>query len=133
LNFVRDWPVGRCTIDRVLKPEEIERFRRRLEADREALASRIAERRGEITETVGEEEGTGDRGDESALIYQREQAIEDVDRERDAVTQIDKALQRIADGTYGISEVSGKPIPIDRLEAVPSATTLVEEPQPEDG
>jgi len=39
--------------------------------------------------------------------------------------QVKKALARIDMGTYGMSEVSGKPIPIDRLEAVPSATTLV--------
>jgi RNA polymerase-binding transcription factor DksA len=37
------------------------------------------------------------------------------------------ALNRIDDGTYGVSEVSGKPIPIERLEAVPYATTLVDE------
>jgi len=39
--------------------------------------------------------------------------------------QVKKALVRIDMGTYGMSEVSGKPIPLDRLEAVPSATTLV--------
>ena len=34
---------------------------------------------------------------------------------------------RIADGTYGLSAVSGKPIPLERLEALPYATTLVDE------
>lgn len=55
-----------------------------------------------------------------------------MDRDRDDLAQIDKALQRIAAGTYGLSEVSGAPVPIDRLEAVPSATTLVGEETPED-
>jgi len=41
--------------------------------------------------------------------------------------QVKKALARIDMGTYGMSEVSGKPIPLDRLEAVPSTTTLVNE------
>src|SRR5262249_38704710 len=41
--------------------------------------------------------------------------------------QVKKALTRIDMGTYGMSEVSGKPIPLDRLEAVPSTTTLVNE------
>jgi RNA polymerase-binding transcription factor DksA len=40
---------------------------------------------------------------------------------------VKRALDRIEQGTYGLSEVSGKPIPIERLEAVPSATTLVDE------
>jgi DnaK suppressor protein len=39
--------------------------------------------------------------------------------------QIDGALKRLELGTYGISEVTGDPIPIARLEAVPWATTNV--------
>lgn len=39
--------------------------------------------------------------------------------------QIDRALHRIQSGTYGISEVTGDPIPLARLEAVPWATTNV--------
>lgn len=41
--------------------------------------------------------------------------------------QVERALQRMEDGTYGLSEVSGKEIPIERLEAIPYATRLVEE------
>jgi signal peptidase II len=43
------------------------------------------------------------------------------------VADIDAALERIADGTYGYSLVSGRPIPRERLEAIPWATVLVEE------
>ena len=74
-----------------------------------------------------DEEGVGDRGDEATLIYDREQAIDDADLDRETLAQIDRALERIEAGTYGVSEVSGKPIPMDRLEAVPYATTLVDE------
>lgn len=74
-----------------------------------------------------DEEGVGDRADEATLLYDREQAIDDADLDRDTLAQIDRALERIEAGTYGVSEVSGKPIPIDRLEAVPYATTLVDE------
>jgi RNA polymerase-binding transcription factor DksA len=41
--------------------------------------------------------------------------------------QVVRALGRIDAGTYGLSEVSGKTIPIERLEAVPYAASLVEE------
>lgn len=39
--------------------------------------------------------------------------------EQDALFEIGEALRRIEDGTYGICELSGKPIPEARLEAVP--------------
>jgi DnaK suppressor protein len=42
--------------------------------------------------------------------------------------RVDRALKKIDEGTYGLSDVSGKPIPRDRLEAVPEAVcTLSEE------
>jgi RNA polymerase-binding protein DksA len=111
----------------VLKEEDLEHFRERLAAERIAVESRIAARSRDVQATVRDEEGVGDRGDEATLLYDREQAIDDADLDRDMLAQIDRALQRIEAGTYGVSEVSGKPIPIERLEAVPSATTLVDE------
>ncbi len=36
------------------------------------------------------------------------------------------ALKKIEDGTYGVDEVDGKPIPLDRLEANPAAKTKIE-------
>ena len=48
-------------------------------------------------------------------------------RAHDELTEIDAALERIEDGTYGVSELSGKPIPDERLRAIPYARLLVEE------
>ena len=45
----------------------------------------------------------------------------------DAFEQIDAALIRITTGTFGYSIVSGRPIPKERLEAIPWSTVLVEE------
>jgi DnaK suppressor protein len=39
--------------------------------------------------------------------------------------QIDRAARRMDEGVYGVSEVTGDPIPVARLEAVPWATTNV--------
>ena len=42
--------------------------------------------------------------------------------------RVDRALKKIAEGTYGLSDSSGEPIPRERLEAVPEALyTLSEE------
>jgi len=46
---------------------------------------------------------------------------------RDRLAAIDRALQRLDQGTYGRSVVSGEPIPDARLEADPAAELTVEE------
>ena len=40
---------------------------------------------------------------------------------------VERALQKIQEGTYGLSDVSGKPIPRARLNAIPEALLTVEE------
>jgi DnaK suppressor protein len=46
----------------------------------------------------------------------------------DRLSNIERALQKIEDGTYGLSVASGAPIPIERLEAAPEALyTLAEQ------
>ena len=49
-----------------------------------------------------------------------------MDSERKLIAEIDDALDRIEDGTYGICEGTGKPIPKPRLEAIPWARYCVE-------
>jgi DnaK suppressor protein len=48
------------------------------------------------------------------------------------IGDIERALQKIADGTYGFSDLSGDPIPVARLEAVPEAILTVEEQEKRD-
>jgi RNA polymerase-binding transcription factor len=110
-----------------LTPKDIRRFRGRLEAERDAIKARITARDRDIQETVQEESGVGDEGDESIRIYDREDESDANALDVETLEQVDRALSRIDAGTYGVSEVSGKPIPIERLEAVPYATTLVDE------
>jgi DnaK suppressor protein len=46
----------------------------------------------------------------------------------DRLSNIERALQKIAAGTYGLSDASGAPIPMERLEAAPEALyTLAEQ------
>ena len=111
----------------MLKSHDVRRFQERLRAERDAIQARIAANRRGIRETVRDESGVGDLEDEASLIYEREAEIDENDRDRKELAQVDRALERIEQGTYGLSEVSGKPIPIERLEAVPYATTLVDE------
>jgi DnaK suppressor protein len=61
-----------------------------------------------------------DADDQGLLFMRRNQLTKNL---RD----VTHALKRIQEGTYGLSEVSGKPIPLERLEILPWATCLVDE------
>jgi RNA polymerase-binding protein DksA len=115
----------------MLSSEDLERYRKRLLEDRTNIEARIEARASELGSGSRADGGVGDQGDEARAIADREQAIDDNQLERELLGRIDKALSRIDAGTYGVSEISGKPIPKERLEALPTATTLVDEPAPE--
>jgi RNA polymerase-binding transcription factor DksA len=115
----------------MLTPEDLRHFRKRLESERDAIKSRMAERSRHSQETVREESGVGDSGDAATRLNDLEIEADEDAVDRVTLAQIQRALGRIEDGTYGTSELSGKPIPKARLEAVPYATTLVEEPSPD--
>ena len=116
----------------MLKSQDVRRLQKRLKVEHDTLASRIASNKQGVQETVKDESGVGDSGDEANLLYEREAGIDANDRDQKELALVKRALDRIEQGTYGISEVSGKPIPIERLEALPYATTLVDERPPED-
>jgi DnaK suppressor protein len=64
--------------------------------------------------------------DAGSDAYDRDFAVSILAQERNALYEIEEALKRIDDGTYGICEVSGKPISDVRLEAIPFARCTVE-------
>lgn len=66
---------------------------------------------------------TGDAGSDA---YDRDFALSLLSQERDSLFEIDAALKKIQDGTYGLCEMSGKQIPHARLEALPFARYTVE-------
>ena|SRR5208337_1017156 len=49
------------------------------------------------------------------------------DRNSKRLRMIERALEKIKDGTYSVSDASGKPIPRDRLEAMPEAIYTADE------
>jgi RNA polymerase-binding transcription factor DksA len=78
---------------------------------------------GEMGDVQFDDEG----GEGDTMVVQR-----DLDRllsgqARQTIGDIDEALARIEVGTYGYSVVSGKPIPRERLEAIPETTVLAVE------
>jgi DnaK suppressor protein len=108
----------------------VERQRERLIGLREELV-RIREGMAADEEDLGESEGdtTPDSGDMSQDMFTREMDASIGEQAERRLGEVDRALQKIADGTSGLSDESGEPIPRGRLEAVPEAIRTVEEQQ----
>jgi RNA polymerase-binding transcription factor DksA len=111
----------------MLTPEDIDDFKGRLEAQRETLTQRITALEQYLGKPDQWREAALERGDDAELLREHDDDWDRLKFARDELAQVEKALSRIEAGTYGISEVSGEPIPRERLEAEPSATTLVSE------
>jgi DnaK suppressor protein len=66
------------------------------------------------------------QADAGSDAYDRDFALSLLSQEQDSLYEIDEALKRIENGTYGICEMSGKVIPHARLEALPFTRYTVE-------
>jgi len=64
--------------------------------------------------------------DQGTDAMEREKAFLFVSRDEKYLKQIDAALERVENGTYGICRVTGKAIQKERLEAVPTTTISYE-------
>jgi DnaK suppressor protein len=58
--------------------------------------------------------------------FDRDFALSLLSSDQDAIYEIEEALKRIEKGTYGVCELTGKPIPAPRLDAIPWTRFTVE-------
>jgi DnaK suppressor protein len=65
--------------------------------------------------------------DEATELYEDELDEGLADRLRDELAALERAEERLEQGTYGVSIVSGDPIPDARLEAIPWAERTAQE------
>jgi DnaK suppressor protein len=100
------------------------RARELLTAERERIERALSRLGHEDTGEPADDEDPGNLGSELYQDELDEGRAEDLRRELAAVR---RAEARLANGTYGLSIESGKPIPDERLEAVPTAERTVEE------
>ena len=99
----------------------------RLEAEREQYAGpdREDSEKGASGELSGAD--MNNPADQATDLYDRERdqsAIENFDR---MLAKVNRALAKIDEGTYGLSDIDGAPIPEARLEALPYANLTVEQ------
>jgi RNA polymerase-binding transcription factor DksA len=103
-----------------------------LTAERQSLlgqADRLEDEANSLIEDgeMGDVQFDDESGEGDTMVVERERDLALSAQARQTVTDIDAALDRLTSGTYGYSLVSGRPIPRERLEAIPWATELVEE------
>ena len=110
----------------MLNKSQLVEFRQRLQEEQADLRSRMKtlNRRLARNESYNE---ANDLGDSAWQALTKEEILSEHNRLTEHLQEIDEALRRIDAGTFGISVVSGKPIPVERLQAYPTATTLVDE------
>ena len=102
------------------------------QAQLEELASRLADKRRELTERVVDLEeqvvikddcSLADAADAASLQENRLRARGMIEQHQHLIKEIDAALRRLEIGIYGVSEATGEPIAYDRLMLIPWART----------
>ncbi len=108
-----------------LSQKEIERFKQRLLELRRQLTRTVQETAKEALtsdETKGYSQHMADEGTDD---FERTINLEVTGCEFNIIRQIDRALEKITENSYGICDITGEPIPVARLDAIPYATMTV--------
>ena len=101
-----------------------DRARELLAGERQRIERALAQLGHQATGEPADEE---DPANLASDLYQDELDEGLADDLREELGAVERAEARLATGTYGLSIESGKPIPDERLEAVPTAERTVEE------
>jgi DnaK suppressor protein len=106
----------------------IERQRKRLTRLREELAAGTRNEEAEEKEINSQSSGQAEEyEDDAQRLAMLELDGNLVARSKLRLAQVDRALEKISEGTYGLSDASHQPIPKERLEATPEAIYTVAE------
>lgn len=108
-----------------LSKEKVDEFKARLEKMRAQLTHTLE---GTTEEVKKPDEATGysqHQADQGTDDFDRTISLELTTKEYQVLRQIDRALEKVLEGTYGVCDVSGESIPLARLEAIPYATMTV--------
>ena len=107
-------------------PKTLKAVEDKLRAEREELVVQIADlEKRAAGEDAGERVYDDVHGEPETATYERERVLSLLDNSRDLLEQVDIALEKINDGTYGICASCGKAIEAARVKALPHATLCI--------
>jgi RNA polymerase-binding protein DksA len=107
-----------------LTKKQLQYFKEKLLAERQKVLEEMGELQQEnLKQSISDSAGENSRysyhlGDVASLSYGREFSMGLAERQQKYLEQIDSALARIEDGSYGICKVTGDSIDVERLEEV---------------
>ena len=111
-----------------MRPMESDHARERLEEERARLQELVDEYKEEGLTDESEEASLGElssldqhQADVGTETFNRERDLSILEQVEGELHDVEHALRRLSDGTYGTCEACGKPIPDERLEAMPAA------------
>jgi DnaK suppressor protein len=116
---------------------ELEELKERLLEERRDLQAQFDELE-ESSFSTNQSDLSGEMGfdeeyaDAGTATFEREKDLSLVNNVRDLQERIDKALEKIDDGTYGLCDRCGKPIEKARLKALPYANLCLKDKQAEE-
>ena len=108
---------------------EREEAKKLLEQRRNDLERVLATAREQLGVPAGDEElATYDQhpADLATDTVEREQFLSEIEMVEDSLKQVEEAFKRLEEGKYGYCDICGKPIPDDRLRAIPETPFDVE-------
>lgn len=126
-----DRPARGAVKAKPLSRKELNEFRRLLEDERVRLLEELEameEHTPEVEDQVGMDIGGGydeDLADVASSTFEREKGLALESSVQQMLAQVEEALGRIEDGTYGICQRCGDPIDIARLRVLPFATLCI--------
>ncbi len=110
-----------------LTDEELEYFRQLILKKRSEAMEEIEQMSSRLEDAQEQAAGyTYHMADSGTDAMEREMLYLMISRQKKFIGYLDRALKRVEHKTYGICKISGKPIPKERLEAVPHTETTVE-------
>jgi len=108
-----------------LKKSDIERFKKRL-LEMRAQYTQMVKHVSDQVKTADESKGYSQhQADEGTDDFDRSVSLQVSDEEFKVIRQIDRALEKIDENTYGLCDITNEEIPLARLEAIPYATMTV--------
>ncbi|MCP3028295.1 hypothetical protein [Halobacillus sp. A5] len=120
----------------MLNEKQLAHFKQQLEKMKEEAEDNINQYLKKQDQSSSDYEGelssvSDHPGDLGTVQHEREKEQTLYEQSKERLMDINDALDRIENGTYGISEKSGDPIPLERLEAMPAARFNVNEAEEE--
>lgn len=112
-----------------LKKQDIEKFKKILLEARSHILQSLKGTTNDVKESSESKGYSQHQADEGTDDFDKTIILEVASKGYAILKQINRALEKMEDGSYGICDLTGKPIPKARLEAIPYATMTVEAQQ----